>query len=278
MGTDANTIKNIVNGDYSSLYPALVGIGSGIINGNLDNAMNGAFTSLGNIFPNATTADYCDLISWVMDNGLPDLSGIQNGQLPSDLVPWLSNVINPSRLNPKTQTDKNFDYYLDYQFNKKWNGGAQITTGMTFEHIRYDSAVMDEVYKSDNAALFFQYDQRFWDRLSVSAGVRAEYYRVNNHRREAETKVFGTKIPFRPVFRAGLNYQLADYSFIRASFGQGYRNPSINEKYLRKDIGGVGVYPNPNIKPEKGFNAELGFKQGYKIGNFQGFCRILYSI
>ena len=49
---------------------------------------------------------------------------------------------------------------------------------MTFEHIRYDSAVMDEVYKSDNAALFFQYDQRFWDRLSVSAGVRAEYYRV----------------------------------------------------------------------------------------------------
>ena len=117
MGTDANTIKNIVNGDYSSLYPALVGIGSGIINGNLDNAMNGAFTSLGNIFPNATTADYCDLISWVMDNGLPDLSGIQNGQLPSDLVPWLSNVINPSRLNPKTQTDKNFDYYLDYQFN-----------------------------------------------------------------------------------------------------------------------------------------------------------------
>lgn len=274
MGTNANTIKNIVNGDYSSLYPALVGIGSGIINGNLDDAMNGAFTSLGNIFPNATTADYCDLISWVMDNGLPDLSGIQNGQLPSDLVPWLSNVINPSRLNPKTQTDKNFDYYLDYQFNKKWSGGAQITTGMTFEHIRYDSAVMDEVYKSDNAALFFQYDQRFWDRLSVSAGVRAEYYRVNNHRREAETKVFGTKIPFRPVFRAGLNYQLADYSFIRASFGQGYRNPSINEKYLRKDIGGVGVYPNPNIKPEKGFNAELGFKQGYKIGNFQGFVDI----
>jgi len=26
-------------------------------------------------------------------------------------------------------------------------------------------------------AAFFQYDQRFWDRLSVSAGGRAEYYR-----------------------------------------------------------------------------------------------------
>ena len=139
-----------------------------------EDAMNGVFTSLGNIFPNATTADYCDLISWVMDNGVPsDLGGLTNGQLPSDLIPWLSNVINPSRNTPKTQTDKNFDYYLDYQFNKKWEGGAQITTGVTLEHIRYDSAVMDEVYKSDNIAAFFQYDQRFWDRLSVSAGVRA---------------------------------------------------------------------------------------------------------
>ena len=65
MGTDAKTIQNIAGGDYSSLYPALVGIGSGLVNGNLEDAMNGVFTSLGNIFPNATTADYCDLISWV---------------------------------------------------------------------------------------------------------------------------------------------------------------------------------------------------------------------
>ena len=275
MGTDAQTIQNIAGGDYSSLYPALVGIGSGLINGNLEDAMNGVFTSLGNIFPNATTADYCDLISWVMDNGVPgDLGGLANGQLPSDLIPWVSGMLNPTRNTPKTQTDKSTNYYLDYQFNKKWDSGAQITTGATYEHVRYDSAIMDEVYKSDNIAAFFQYDQRFWDRLSVSAGVRAEYYRVNNHHREAETKIFGTKVPFRPVFRAGLNYQLADYSFIRASFGQGYRNPSINEKYLRKDIGGVGVYPNLDIKPEKGFNAELGIKQGYKIGNFQGFVDV----
>ena len=276
MGTNAQTIQNIAGGDYSSLYPALVGIGSGLINNNLEDAMNGVFTSLGNIFPNATTADYCDLISWVMDNGLPSdlMNGIQNGQVPSDLIPWLSNVMNPTRNNAKTKTDRNYNYYLDYQFNKKWDGGAQITTGMTYEHVRYNSSIMDQVYKSDNVAAFFQYDQRFWDRLSVSAGVRAEYYRVNNHHREAETKIFGAKVPFRPVFRAGLNYQLADYSFIRASAGQGYRNPSINEKYLRKDIGGVGIYPNLDIKPEKGYNAELGFKQGYKIGNFQGFVDV----
>ncbi len=94
--------------------------------------MNGVFASLGNIFPNATTADYCDLISWVMDNGLPcDLGGLTNGQLPGDLIPWVSDVLNPSAQTlTKTQTDKSTNYYLDYQFNKKWNSGAQITTGV----------------------------------------------------------------------------------------------------------------------------------------------------
>ena len=115
MGTDAQTIQNIAGGDYSSFYPALVGIGSGLINGNLEDAMNGVFTSLGNIFPNATTADYCDLISWVMDSGLPsDLRGLTNGQLPGDLIPWVSDVLNPSRNTPKTQTDKSTNYSVSY--------------------------------------------------------------------------------------------------------------------------------------------------------------------
>lgn len=275
MGTNAQVIQNIAGGDYTALQPLITGVVKWLISNNMNDLIDGAFGSLGNIFPDATTADYCDLISWVMNNGLPsELGGLLDGKLPSDLVPWLSGVLNPELNQTPTRTDKNYDYYLDYQFNKQWEGGAQITTGMTFEHIRTFTGANKEVHQSDNVAAFFQYDQRFWDRLSVSAGVRAEYYRIDKHYREANTQVFGSHIPFRPVFRAGLNYQLADYSFLRASFGQGYRNPSITEKYLHKDIGGVGVYPNYNVQPEKGFNAELGFKQGYKIGNLQGFADI----
>lgn len=263
MGTDMGALTGILNniagGNYSDLYPVI----PPLLQGDLGGVMNGAFGILDNVFPSATTSDYCDLISWVMNNGLP--SGTE------DVIPWLSGVLNPKTKQEATRPDKNYDYYLDYQFNKKWDSGAQITTGLTFDHIRYYSSSIDEVHKSDNLAAFLQYDQRFWDRLSVSAGVRAEYYRIDEHYREAETNVFGLKVPFRPVFRAGLNYQLADYSYIRASFGQGYRHPSIVEKYLRKDIGGVGVYPNPGIRPEKGMNAEIGFKQGYKVGNLQGF-------
>ena len=35
----------------------------------LSDLMDGVFGSLDNIFPNATTADYCVTISWVMSNG-----------------------------------------------------------------------------------------------------------------------------------------------------------------------------------------------------------------
>lgn len=271
MGTDAQAIQDIAQGDLSILQPLI----QPLLQGDLYGVIDGVFTMGESIFPDATTADYCDLIAWFMSNGLPeDLASAFEGKLPSGLVPWLSGVVNPARTEDAPHTDNNYDYYLDYQFSKELDGGARLTAGATYEHIRYNSAVMGEVHKSDNAALYFQYDQRFWDRLSVSAGVRAEYYRVDNHYREAETKLFGTSVPFRPVFRGGLNYRLADYSFLRASFGQGYRNPSLQEKFLLKDIGGVGIFPNLDLKAEKGFNAEIGFKQGYRWGKLKGMVDV----
>jgi outer membrane receptor protein involved in Fe transport len=83
--------------------------------------------------------------------------------------------------------------------------------------------------------------------------------------------MFGADIPFKPVFRGGLNYQLAEHTFIRGSFGQGYRYPSITEKFVYKDIGGIAAFPNRDLKAEQGYNTELGIKQGYKVGNFMGF-------
>ncbi|MCK7529806.1 MAG: hypothetical protein MZV63_01475 [Marinilabiliales bacterium] len=36
-----------------------------------------------------------------------------------------------------------------------------------------------------------------------------------------------------------------NYTFLRASFGQGYRYPSIAEKYATTTLGSVKVFPNP---------------------------------
>ena len=260
MGADMDKVKGfaqqIQNKNFNSLIPVLLPV----LIGDYELAANNATDLFNGMFPHATTADYSDLISWLMKHGLPQG---ENGMLP-----WISDVLHP--VEAPVHVDKNYTFYLDYQFNKKWDNGVQITTGATYEHMKSSSATTGE-HKSDNAAAFFQYDQRLFDRLSLSAGMRLEYFRVDDYLREADTKFFGTHIPVRPIFRAGMNYQLGDYSFLRASFGQGYRYPSLTEKYALKDIGGVGVYPNPEVKAEKGINAEVGFKQGYQFGKLKGF-------
>ena len=97
---------------------------------------------------------------------------------------------------------------------------------------------------------------------------------MDKFKKEAKTDIFGVEVPFRPLFRGGINYQFAEYTYLRGSFGQGYRYPSIVEKYVFKNIGGVAAYPNPELKAESGYSAEIGIKQGYRLGPVQGFVDV----
>ncbi|MGB1319148.1 MAG: TonB-dependent receptor plug domain-containing protein, partial [Flavobacteriales bacterium] len=107
------------------------------------------------------------------------------------------------------------------------------------------------VNNSKNFSLYMQLDKKFFKALNVSMGVRGEYFQINN-----------TEFVVRPVFRAGLSWKAGKASYVRGSYGQGYRFPTIAEKYIRTTSGGLGVFPNPDLKPETSWNAELGFKQG----------------
>jgi iron complex outermembrane receptor protein len=78
----------------------------------------------------------------------------------------------------------------------------------------------------------------------------------------------------KPVFRAGANYKLGQATYLRASYGQGYRFPSIAEKFIVTGLGAIHVFANPELKPETSYNAEIGIKQGFKIGEFKGFIDI----
>jgi outer membrane receptor protein involved in Fe transport len=226
-----------------------------------------AIKQIGNkYFPNASSADYVDLIAWAMAKGTLPTS--LNAVIPIALNEVLNNGKQEQpKLNDPDRVD---DYYLDYQFSKEFGSQNTLTVGATYEHV-YSLAETSGTHHSDNAALYVQYDDKFFDKLNLSVGGRFEYYRVDDAKRESETDIFGLKVPVKPVFRGGLNYQVAKGTFIRGSFGQGYRYPSITEKFVRKDIGGIGAYPNMDLKAESGYNVELGIKQGYKVGNVKGF-------
>ncbi|HSG67757.1 MAG TPA: TonB-dependent receptor, partial [Bacteroidales bacterium] len=112
-------------------------------------------------------------------------------------------------------------------------------------------------------ALYTQFDYKFFERLSASLGMRWERYTLDRSDKDA-----------KPVFRAGINYQAADLTFVRASFGQGYRYPSMAEKYTSTGLGGLKIFPNYVLQPETGWSAEIGLKQGFLAGGWRGYADV----
>ncbi|MFM2190137.1 MAG: hypothetical protein RL491_523 [Bacteroidota bacterium] len=117
--------------------------------------------------------------------------------------------------------------------------------------------------QSRNRALYLQVDRKFFDKLIVQAGGRMEYYKINDE--EAD---------LQPVFRGGLNYEPFKGTNLRASYGQGYRYPTITEKFINTSAGGITVFPNPDVDPESSNASEVGLRQGLKLGKWMGYVDI----
>ena len=166
----------------------------------------------------------------------------------------------------KTTPEMDYNYNIDYQFAKKWRENLRLTAGVNWNRV-HNVTTITGTHTSDAVAAYVQYDHRIAQKLSLSAGARIEYYRIDDNYKAASR--WGA--PVYPVFRAGLNWEIYKAGFLRASFGEGYRTPTITEMFARKDIGGgIGVYPNHDIKPESGYSAELGYMQLYKFGPISG--------
>ncbi|MBI4930994.1 MAG: TonB-dependent receptor [Bacteroidetes bacterium] len=166
-------------------------------------------------------------------------------------------------------------WFGEYQYQLHLKKELNITSGITGT---YSEVIADSMYGnhfSSNVGIFSQVDKKF-DRLVLSFGARGEYFKVDT----AETKtniILGKDtsiIPIHPVARAGLNYRLFPKTHLRASFGQGYRFPSVAEKFISTQVSGLTVYPNPKIQPEKGWSAEVGAKQAFKLSGLRGYVDV----
>ena len=160
-------------------------------------------------------------------------------------------------------------YYNEYQFQQKFNKGLNVTTGIVNTFTNVKSELYGE-HNSNNLAIFGQLDKK-WKRFNFTGGVRVEHYRIDTVSTKGVIMFVKDTLPVQPVFRLGTTYQLAKETYLRISFGQGYRFPSIAEKYISTNVGGLKLFPNPNIEAETGWNSEVGVKQGFRIGNFKGY-------
>ena len=162
-------------------------------------------------------------------------------------------------------------WYAEYQYQKSLEHW-KISAGAVDNYQEVESNMFSNHYSNEIAA-YVQGDARY-GRLKFSLGVRFEYFKVDTSMTKTELR-FGkdtVNIPVKPVARLGVNYQVAEATFLRASFGQGYRFPAVSEKFISMSLGAVKVFPNLKLTPETSWSVEVGAKQGYKFGKWKGFA------
>ncbi len=145
----------------------------------------------------------------------------------------------------------------EYQY-KHFFKNITLLVGGNYTYGTSTSEVFNGTYQTHNAATFTE-AQFNWKNLKLSGGVRYEVFQLDQRQFS------------KPVFRAGANYKVGKATHLRTSIGQGYRFPSIGETYPTTNIGAINIYPNPDLQPESGWTAEVGVKQGLKLGKWTGF-------
>ena len=165
-------------------------------------------------------------------------------------------------------------FYADYQFQRKFGTSINLSAGITHNLGQVKSWVFGD-HISSNSALYGQVESKF-KQLDITAGMRIEHYKLDDMK--ADSRFFindSLSIPVYPIFRMGMHYKLTPATHLRASFGQGVRFPSIAERFVSTSVGGLTIFKNPNLKPEKGWSSELGFKQLIKLGSsWKGFLDV----
>lgn len=178
--------------------------------------------------------------------------------------------------NDKAQESTSELYYDELQYQKQFKNNFTITTGAVFMKQQIFSDSLFGRHTGKNYAGYLQLDKKI-KKLTASFGMRVERYEVDTAYTRGYLKIGKKEIndlKFQPVFRAGLNYQLFTYTFLRASYGQGYRFPSVAEKYISTGVSALKIYPNPSLQPERGWSTEIGLKQGFSVGKFKGFVDV----
>jgi iron complex outermembrane receptor protein len=187
----------------------------------------------------------------------PYISLNNGGKFKHDLKFRFQSSDNRFPVRDANNSDAN-SYYAEYQLYYKPAYFVNTTTGISENFSKVFSNFYGD-HKGLNLAVFTQLELQPVPRLKMVAGLRIE-----------QNSLDGEKDKIVPILRTGINWQAAEYTFLRASFGEGYRYPSIAEKYASTTLGSVKIFPNPLVQPESGWSSEFGIKQAVLFGKISG--------
>ena len=137
---------------------------------------------------------------------------------------------------------------VDYIFSKVWADKWSIRAGATAQSFLYRRIGLDTRYEGMSVTGFTQvkYDAPPW---RASIGLRYEAFKSH------EINWKGA-----PVLGVGVNYEISKAQGLRFNFNQGYRIPSILERFESQPNQAIPIYPNANLQVETGWTSEIGYR------------------
>ena len=165
--------------------------------------------------------------------------------------------------------DKHHKYSSDFQQSTKIIGNVttkigQLVAGLEYLPDKiYSIRVTDSVQQNSERIAFFQDDYKLNDHFSFVGG-----FRVTHHSKYGLNTV--------PKISAMANFQPL---VLRASYGLGFRSPSLKEMYFDFDhLGMFKLIGNPNLRPEKseylGFSTELNqSKSNFSVNFYRNYVK-----
>jgi len=168
--------------------------------------------------------------------------------------------------NNTNQSSTAHVWFNEFQYQNRLfkSGMAQtdLTTGLTYTNTQTLSDSLYGNHGGNNAAAYVQIDQKF-GKFTFNVGGRIEANKIDT-----------LKLDYAPVFRAGANYHIADLTYLRASYGQGFRYPSVAELYAHTTSGAINIIPDPTLNPEKGWSSEVGVRQLFGFWGIKGYVDV----
>ncbi len=182
---------------------------------------------------------------------------------------FTSRIMHTNNDANNNQSTRSLFVYNNYQFGRSFKnlGNLDLIIGVTSQYTHsyahlYEASGSPSNYLW-NTSVFMEIEKKIGSIFNFSAGVRLESYQMNDSIKDS-----------KPIFRIGTSLKLGQENYLRASLGQGYRFPTITERYIKTTLGSFGVFDNPDLIPETSWNSEIGIKQGFKFANYYGFLDV----
>ena len=134
---------------------------------------------------------------------------------------------------------------LDAQQNIRLSKNNKLVAGLEWRDSHISSGLYDGQKKIITKAIFLQDTWNFGSGWTLTLGDRYDEHNMFGHKN---------------TMNAGLNKKFGEKAHAYLSWGQVFRAPQGNDLYWNEDWGwGMGLFGNPNLKPETGDVWTIGY-------------------